>query len=60
MGLIFNYIGTIVHQVLFEIQHASTFWYGYPIVLTGMFFVHSFDENLDQVCVCVNEVGKNF
>jgi hypothetical protein len=59
MGLICNYIGTIVRQVLFVIQHASTLWYGYQIVLTDMFFVDSFDENLDQVCVCVNEVGKN-
>lgn len=62
MGVICNYIGTIVYQVLFIIQHASKLWYEYQILLTDIFFflVHSFDENLDQVCVCVcvNEVGK--
>ena len=59
-GVICNYIGSIVYQVLFIMQHASKLWYEYQILLTDMFFVHSFDENLDQLCVCVNEVGKKF
>jgi len=55
MGVICNYIGSIVYQALFIIQLASELWYEYQIILTDMFFVHSFDENLDQVCVCKYE-----
>jgi len=53
MGVICNYVGSIVYQVLFIIQRASKLWYEYQILLTDRFFVHSFDENLDQVSMCV-------